>query len=262
MQDPNEQYHPEYNQIHQPVAVDGKHARKKVEGNAGYTFARLSPVIFLTLAFSAGFTMISLLGAQFFKAADNAVLIQSAYCGWPAEIGNIFDVTTPEIKDAGALLLLPARAEYKKCREYTRSCYARADDADISSSGTICDALVMPRIPSTLTMDKACPFPGERVCTADAARIESGLIDSRGGLGINTVDDERIYVRKLMKCAPIDAERWATGWVDGEPWGYREGDKVQGYVVGSLRNKTALGAEYPFRVSLNSLRYGIVPYPL
>jgi hypothetical protein len=107
----------------------------------------------------------------------------------------------------------------------------------------------MPKIPSTLTMDKNCPFPGDGVCKAEAAVVESEVIDSRDTLGINTPDGDRISAKKILTCVPIDADQWATDWLAAEPLGGVVGDTLKGYGVGNIPGLQGLRAEYPFAAS-------------
>ena len=140
--------------------MSGKHTREKAKGARGSNLARLSCLLGLAAAFSAAFTAISVIGAQFAKAADNSALIASYYCGWPAEVSDLLDLPTQEAKDTSASLLVPNSARCRSSRVYARSCYADKDDAELSKQ---CGVFVTPRIASTLTVEK-CPFPGAGVC--------------------------------------------------------------------------------------------------
>ncbi|KAK4163115.1 hypothetical protein QBC43DRAFT_355491 [Cladorrhinum sp. PSN259] len=250
-----------------PGECGEEHQRKTTKGRVGSTLARLSSLLLLAAAVSATSTTMSLLSARFFKAADNTGLIKASACGWPAEVGNLVDLTTQQGKDTETLLMVPSRARYQSARAYSRTCYAEVSDAELSSQ---CDRLVVPRIASTLTMSEACPFPGDGVCKTQSARIESGLIDSRDVLGINTPDQDRIAVKKSLTCAPIDADRWATEWVAGEQFGRVNGDRIKGYAVGTVPGHAvgtvpglqAPESTYPFAASLYSVSYASEPYTL
>lgn len=98
-------------------------------------------------------------------------------------------------------------------------------------------------------MVKKCPFPGDGVCKTDAAVVESHVIDSRDTLGINTPDSDRISVTKTISCVPIDADPWATDWMDAEPLGGVVGDTLKGYTVGTAPGKQGLQAKYPIAVT-------------
>jgi len=134
-------------------------------------------------------------------------------------------------------------------RNYVRSCYAEAVDGQVPGSGKQCNTLVAPRIPSTLRMDKSCPFPGDGVCKSDAAVVESEVIDSRDTLGVNTPDEDRISVKKTLTCVPIDADQWATDWLDAETLGGVAGDKTKGYAVGKVPGLQGFDYDYPFSAS-------------
>ena len=236
-----------------------RHTGEKARRARGWNLARLSCLLGLAAVFSAAFTAISVMGSQFVKAADNSVLIASDYCGWPAEVSNVNDLATPEARDTSALLMVPSRARYQRSRVYARSCYAEQDDGELSKQ---CDVFVTPRIASTLTTGNACPFPGAGVCKTDAVRIESGTIDSRDVLGINTTDEDRVGVKKSWTCAPIDADQWATDWVDGAPWGFAKGDSIKGYAVGTVPGGQPPVSEYPFVTTKYSSLFASDAYPL
>ncbi|KAK0640637.1 hypothetical protein B0T16DRAFT_460803 [Cercophora newfieldiana] len=228
---------------------------------SGSRFKQLFLLLALTIVFAVGLTTLSLLSAQAFKAPDNTALISSPYCGWPAEI-NITNLITPEEKAIRASLLVPAGAQYQTTRNYARSCYAEASDGKIAGSEKQCNTLVLPNIPSTLTMDKRCPFPGEGVCKTDSAVVESLMIQSRDALGINTRDDDQISAKKTLTCVPIDADQWATDWLDAEIVGGLPGDKMKGYDVGKVPGLEGLRSQYAFGVSNYSSMTSSAPYTL
>jgi hypothetical protein len=249
--------YPHPNHLHD--AGSEKHTREKSQGAFGASLLRLSGLLALAVGFSAAFTTISLLGVQFFRAPDDSALIASQYCGWAAEVNDLDDLATPEARDTSAMLMVPNRARYQRVRAYARSCYAEAADGELTKQ---CDTFVTPRITSTMTTGAACPFPGDGACKTDAVTIESGRIDSRTTLGINTVDEDRVAVKKSFTCAPINADQWATDWIDGAQFGYVEGDLIKGYAVGTLPGKEPPQSEYPFVSTMYSVTFATSPYPL
>ncbi|KAK4120582.1 hypothetical protein N657DRAFT_674238 [Parathielavia appendiculata] len=244
---------------HPQHSVGVRQTKQRIPGAFGATLVRLSSLLALAVGFSAGFTAISLLGVQFFKAADDSALITSPYCGWPAEVSDTTDRSTPEAREASFLLMVPSRAQYKGARAYARGCYAETADGEVAKQ---CDASVAPRIASTLTVDETCPFPGAGVCKTGSVSIESARIDSRSTLGINTPDEDRVAVKKSLTCAPINADQWATGWIDGAEFGYVGGDRIQGYAVGTVPDEQPPKSEYPFVATTYSERFATSPYPL
>jgi hypothetical protein len=250
--------HYEYSN-HLQDGSSGTCKRRKSEGALLYTFARLTCLLLLVVVFSAGFTIVSLISNQFVKAADDSVLIASQDCGWAAEVSNLLDLVTPEARDKSTLLMVPSRARAQKTRLYVRSCYAEANDAEISKQ---CNTFITPRIPSTMEIDQPCPFPGDGVCKTGAVRIESGPVDSRTVLGINTRDEDRIVVTKTLTCVPIDADRWSTGWVEGEPFGEAVGNFINGYAVGTLPYAEPPVSEYPLFCTKYGIRYSNDAYPI
>ncbi|KAK0617621.1 hypothetical protein B0T14DRAFT_273593 [Immersiella caudata] len=224
-------------------------------------FGQLFFLLALTVAFAVSLTAMSLLSAQVFKASDTTALIVSPYCGWPAET-NVSTLFTTEDNEIQTMLLVPARAQYQTARAYVRSCYAEAGDGKIPGTEKQCNTLVVPKIGSTLTMQSQCPFPGDKVCKADSAVVESQVVDSRDTLGINTPDPDRISARKILTCVPIDADQWASDWLDAEPLGGVAGDKLKGYAVGKMPGRQGILAEYPVGVSNYSSIMASQPYTL
>lgn len=214
----------------------------------------------LTVVFAISLTAISLLSAQAFKAPDDTALIASPYCGWPPESNNLSSLSTFEEKEVTTLLLVPARSQYETARKYARSCYADADDGQVPGGEKQCNGMVMPLITSTRTMKKKCFFPDSGICKTDAARIESSYVDSRDTLGINTPDEDRISFKKSLTCAPIDLERWATGWVDAEPFGGVPSDTGKAYALGKVAGSEGIFADHSFAVTNYSLRMSSEPY--
>jgi len=237
-----------------PTARHGHHERRS-------SFLPLFLLLTLAVAFAFGLTALSILSAQAFQAPDNTALIASPYCGWTIE-AIPSDLAGSDYDDLrnGALLLVTAKAQYQTIRSYARSCYGEAGDGQVPGSERQCNTLVMPQIPSTLSMVQKCPFPGDGVCKTDTAVVESHVIDSRDTLGINTPDSDRVSVTKTMSCVPIDADPWASDWMDAEHLGGVVGDTLKGYAVGTFPGKQgyAVGifpgkqgfqAEYPIAVT-------------
>ncbi|GAM91213.1 hypothetical protein ANO11243_092600 [Dothideomycetidae sp. 11243] len=82
--------------------------------------------------------------------------------------------------------------------EYAKRC--------CSSPGFVlgCDNYVRQCIDFTKNINATCPFPG--LCyfgDTAAVSIDTGLIDSRDDLGINTWGFERVFFQKVTTCAPL-----------------------------------------------------------
>jgi hypothetical protein len=245
------------------VTGQGKQAtiREYYEGRPKSKVGQLFFLLGLTAVFAVSLTTMSLLSAQVFKAPDNTALIVSPHCGWPAET-NVSALFTTEDKDIRAMLLVPARAQYQTARAYARSCYAEAGDGKIPGSEKQCNTLVVPKISSALTMQSRCPFPGDKVCKTDAAVVESQAVDSRDILGINTPDTDRISAKKTLTCVPIDADQWASDWIDAVSLGGVPGDKLKGYAVGKAPGRQGILADYPVGVSNYSSVMASQPYTI
>lgn len=217
------------------------------------------PLVLLAVASLSGFYVVSLFGAQLIRADDTA-RIRSDHCGWAAEVEDIHDVANQDIKDTSAALLVAGRAALQQCRAYARQCYAGRDAEEPDG---VCGRLLRPRVESTLSF-VPCPFPGGGVCKTDAARIDSGLIDSRAVLGINTPDQATVGVGKITTCSPIHVDQWATEWIhDGDGLeSLSPGDRFKGYAVGKMPGVEPPGSDYPISVTSYSISLSSVAYPL
>ncbi|PSN70721.1 hypothetical protein BS50DRAFT_486076 [Corynespora cassiicola Philippines] len=111
-----------------------------------------------------------------------------------------------------------------KSAAYVRSCYSENDNT--ASGG--CNFFVQPFLESDRASEYVnssctCPF-GNNACTKDPICFDSGAISSSKDLGINLPETETITVRRVTTCAPIDADRYATPWIDDVTESSRDGD--------------------------------------
>ena len=198
----------------------------------------------------AGFRILSIFSGQIIHS-EGLVRVRSDICGWPAEIGDLWNTADADAKQVSAALLSSARATLKTARNQAMSCYARSD----TEHSDLCRPFKQPRIASRLSFE-SCPFSGG-VCKTGAARIESEPIDSREVLGINTLDKDRIVARKVMTCVPIDVDRWATPWVDGQQYGFTTmtGDQAKGYEVGIVPSLDPPLSMYPLLTTNYSIMF-------
>jgi len=216
--------------------------------------ARMAPLLLLGAVSMAGVYVASLFGSQLVKAGD-AARILSDRCGWVAEIEQLNGTgANQDVRDTSAVLLIAGRSAMEQSRTYARRCYARSD---AEAADRACSSLARTRIESALSFEP-CPFPAA-VCKTKAARIDSGRIDSREVLGVNTQDESRVDIRKVMTCAPIQADQWATPWTpvgtEGRPG--LPGDAIRGYAVGTMP-----GGDFPIATTNYSISLSSDPYPL
>jgi hypothetical protein len=172
------------------------------------------------------------------------VLIRSPVCGMPRidVVFNPLSMKAEEIDDINALYTTGAWAA-DRSRDYARTCYLGSD-----ALTNACGILVRSRLDSTANSSDECPFR-DNACTKPTFTIDSGVVDSDFHLGINAPVKNRIVFRKKFSCAPVDAEKYSSGWLNTSsaplfPWepdsvpgvGYRYYDFGKGSVFGLKRN--------------------------
>lgn len=92
-------------------------------------------------------------------------------------------------------------------KQYVANCLPR------SASLEECNSFKTPQLNYTVSYNEPCPFSGNGTCLgpADGAlKFDTGLIDSRDDLGINTDDASRVQYRRTSICSPITTEGYVT----------------------------------------------------
>ena len=80
---------------------------------------------------------------------------------------------------------------------YASVCYYGSSDPNVCST-----QFVQTRINWTSTSDVACPFE-DSICRASPYRMDTGLLDTRSTLGLNSRDQDRLFYRRITTCAPL-----------------------------------------------------------
>jgi hypothetical protein len=89
--------------------------------------------------------------------------------------------------------------------DYAGSCYYAVTDPRRCAS-----TFVKPTINWTSTSNAPCPFNDELCQEKDKAfEMDTGLLDSREDLGVNTPDNGRLFYRRITTCAPIHTKAYA-----------------------------------------------------
>jgi hypothetical protein len=89
--------------------------------------------------------------------------------------------------------------------DYAGSCYYAVTDPRRCAS-----TFVKPTINWTSTSNAPCPFNDELCQEKDGAfEMDTGLLDSREDLGLNTPDKSRLFYRRVTTCAPIHTAPYA-----------------------------------------------------
>ncbi|KAK6828327.1 cytochrome p450 protein [Apiospora arundinis] len=87
---------------------------------------------------------------------------------------------------------------------YAEECYSSSR----VSSMVECKGFIVPKLPTAITeYNASCPFQNN-ICRSKTSNImlDSGYIDSREHLGINSPNSQRFQQREVLHCAPLETE--------------------------------------------------------
>lgn len=99
----------------------------------------------------------------------------------------------------GKTLLSYLAGQSSNAANYAQQCYSA------STSRTFdCTTFVEPRLPTTVDNGAPCPF-ADNMCRSNDSniRLNTGYIDTREHLGINSPQDQKILFRGTLECAPL-----------------------------------------------------------
>ncbi|KAI1147455.1 hypothetical protein F4825DRAFT_471560 [Nemania diffusa] len=152
---------------------------------------RLILATLVALICSAAFTAASGFSSQISSQAGPEVLVRSLNCG------SDIDIT----KDGQYPLLSTVAEKINAAADYARQCYS---DDNNGIKTVDCRRFVRKRLDSHIDSRAGCPFQDE-VCRLKNAnvRVDSGYMDSRDDLGLNSPLDDKVLVRNVIHCAPL-----------------------------------------------------------
>lgn len=84
-----------------------------------------------------------------------------------------------------------------------------------------CDLFVQPRLPVLVDQNAPCPFANLCLSNNSNLRLDTGLINSRYDLGINTPIDERVWYRKVLHCAPLKTDAYTAQYNISQELSYK-----------------------------------------
>jgi hypothetical protein len=164
---------------------------------AGQILDRQLPLIWLALAWAAGFAAAAILVANVATVGtDGPVLLQGTdACLWPIQAGN-----SASSKDFGFLQSL-----YTRGQQYSAQCYT--DGADLMNEQSACDGLfATPRLEfTTQTSSAPCPFSNSSYCRApqQSVKFASQIINSNTDFGINSNPADQVTFQRWMTCSAL-----------------------------------------------------------
>jgi len=180
--------------------------------------------------------------------AGDEVLLRANLCGWIyADEGsaskNYSDMSSTEREDLGNAESLVTREFAARSWRYVQSCYNASSGSQNAQEP--CKSYAASQIPFT-ARSVPCPFSKDICALPNATQFDSGYVDSDQHMGINTVPDLRVRVRKLLTCVPLLAEeRFSSNWThDPDPSTTLPGDTYRYYFLGP-----AIGYNYTWFVN-------------
>ncbi|KAL4893564.1 hypothetical protein BDV59DRAFT_193051 [Aspergillus ambiguus] len=166
--------------------------------------------VLLALTWLAIAASTTILSAKITKPAGNHCLIMSPNCGLWTAAGDL-NTTDPDQLDRFDTTQLH---ETNTATAYARSCYAK--EADRLAQ---CNIYSKTSLPFRTTANASCPFKRGMCLEGDSAAflMDTGILDSREHLGMNVPDDDRLFFRKAVGCAPLTRAPYITVHNDSHP---------------------------------------------
>jgi hypothetical protein len=177
------------------------------------TLQRSTPLAVLALFHAALFATAGIFSSKVTNTNSEALVrSNSGSCGQPDY--QDLDILTAEAESvikANALYIIGNWA-LERSRDYASSCY---NLAGFNYTAAACDSYLQPRLQSIVSLTDPCPF--QSGCTAPAITVRSGNLDSDRDVGVNAPPSGRIQFEKILSCAPLDADSYATNWTASGP---------------------------------------------
>jgi hypothetical protein len=163
----------------------------KNESAASHTLFYITTALMVSVGFGVIGTFVSQLIT---KAASGQVLLIPQQCGY-FELRNY---TNPD----NAKIYLSADAD---AQMYAGRCYEMKSKLACKSN--------MKKLIQSAATDESCPFGKPDICLGSskpAYRMESELMDSNHELGLNAESSQRLQIRKVATCVPLNLANYVT----------------------------------------------------
>lgn len=161
------------------------------------SFRKSGPIILIGSLHLIAFTAASILASRITTIDEEVLVARNPYCGpWGGFNGSITD----DIENQN-LAWAWTFTTVQSTQKYVDSCLTNPQFLPE------CTMFTSPRLNWTSATDKPCPF-GD-LCLGPALYLDTGLIDSRDDLGVNSRDSDRIQWRHNVTCAPITTDGYS-----------------------------------------------------
>lgn len=154
--------------------------------------ARTLPVLTLSGLCLCLFTVAAGFSSSISSGVGKEVLLNGHGCG----VVYTGDTTAATISSLRGYL----SQTINNAMNYAQECYSS------NSTGNFdCTNFVKDHLPGTMDDQAACPFQ-DGMCRNNQSNIllDSGYLDSRQHFGLNTPDNQRIFFRTTLHCAPVN----------------------------------------------------------
>ncbi|KAL9560840.1 hypothetical protein ACKAV7_015003 [Fusarium commune] len=191
---------------------------------------------FLALTNFCVWSTVGLFSSAITRSAGNHILITPGTCG------IVFDNTSEtglSSKSLGKTIIADTHA---------RGCYGSND------SSAQCNLFVQKQITWTEDANASCAL-GNGFCSA-TLELDSGCIDSHYDLGINAPLENRIYYRRVTKCAVVDP-KVVRNFTKETYTNYTAYPVYQYYLGNSTAPETPFTFEYDSYLAVSDVGYGL-----
>lgn len=154
------------------------------------------PAILTAALFISAFTAAGGFSSQISSGVGNDVLLSGSNCGVLATEAQVATI------EAASVLYSNMAQKIEDAANYAQQCYSN------DRSGMLdCTSFVKDHLPSTGEIQAPCPFTGD-ICRNPSSnlRLDTGLLDSDDFFGLNAPDDQHIWFRNVLQCAPLVTE--------------------------------------------------------
>lgn len=149
--------------------------------------------VFLAVFCIVGFTIAGGFSSRISTAIGNEVLLKSVNCGYESRVSKTRSPYYPARPYEADVL--------NSAANYAQQCYY-----SYASSGLLdCGRFITQSIPGYINKTAACPFKDDRICRRNGSNLwlDTGYVDSHKDLGLNAPENERIFWRSVLHCAPL-----------------------------------------------------------
>lgn len=156
--------------------------------------ARTVPALVLSGLSFCLFTVAAGFSSSISSRVGNEVLLDGNDCGVVSSVTE-----TPETISS---LRGYVSQTLNNAANYAQECYSSNATGNFD-----CTNFIKDHLPGTMNDQASCPFQ-DGMCRSDKSNLllDSGYLDSREHFGLNTPDNQRIFFRTTMHCAPVITE--------------------------------------------------------